>query len=119
MGVTNPLLNPLENKWPAYQEGSTEPDYRKKSMSVWVVVVALAAFLGASAYYGYLALNKQNIQVSQLFGSQTAVNALSQRVNSAEGTLRELTGGWEGLGQRVTKLESFQGRVRALSLIHI
>jgi len=112
VGVTNPLLNLIENKWPAYQEGSTEPDHREKSKAVWVVVVALATVLGASAYYGYLALNKQNIQVSHLFGSQTALNALGQRVDTAEGNLRELTGGWEGLGQRVTMLESFQSRVR-------
>jgi hypothetical protein len=113
MGVTNPLLNPIENKWPAYHEGSAEPDYQKKSNAVWLGVLALAALLGASAYYGYLALNKQNIQLSQLFGSQTALNALGQRVDAAEGKLQELAGGWEGLGQRVTKLESLQGRVRA------
>jgi predicted nucleic acid-binding Zn-ribbon protein len=113
MGVTNPMLNPIENKWPAYQEGSTEPDYRRRSKAVWAVVVALAAVLGASFYYGHLALNKQNIQVSQLFGSQAALNALGQRVDTAEGKLQELTGGWEGLGQRVTKLESLQSRVRA------
>jgi hypothetical protein len=112
MGVTNPMLNPIENKWPVYHEGSTEPDYRRKSKAIWVVVVALAAVLGASAYYGYLALNKQSIQVSQLFGSQTALNALGKRVDSAEGTVRELRGGWEALGQRVTKLESLQSRVR-------
>jgi hypothetical protein len=112
VGVTNPYLNPIENKWPVYQEGSTEPDYRRKSKAVWVVVVALAAVLGVSAYYGYLALNKQNIQVSQLFGSQVALSALGQRVDSAEGKLTELAGSWEGLGQRVTKLESFQNRVR-------
>jgi hypothetical protein len=112
VGVTNPMLNPIENKWPAYQEGSTEPDYRRKSKAVWVVVVALAAVLGVSAYYGYLALNKQNIQLSQLLGSQAALSAVGQRVDSAEGKLTELAGGWEGLGQRVAKLESFQNRVR-------
>jgi predicted nucleic acid-binding Zn-ribbon protein len=112
MGFTNPMLDPIENKWPAYQEGNTEPDYRRKSKAVWVVVAALAAVLGASFYYGYLALNKQGIQVSQLFGSQTTLNALGQRVDTAEGKLRVLTGGWEGLGQRVTKLENLQSRVR-------
>jgi hypothetical protein len=116
MDVANPMLDPIENKfenkWPVYREGSTEPDYRRKSKAVWVVVVALAAVLGASAYYGYFALNKQNILVSQLFGSQTTLNALGQRVNIVEGKMQELTGGWEGLGQRVTKLESFQSRVR-------
>ena len=112
MGVTNPFLNPIENKWPAYQEESIEPDNRRKSKAVWVVVVALAAVLGVSAYYGYLALNKQNIQVSQLFGSRAALSALGQRVDSAEGKLTELAGGWESLGQRVTKLEGLQGSVR-------
>ncbi len=107
MGVTNPMLNPIENKWPV-----TEPDYRRESKAVWVVVVALAAVLGASIYYGYFTLSKQNIQVSQLFGSQTTLTALGQRVDSAEGKLGELAGGWAGLGQRVTKLESLQGRVR-------
>src|SRR5260370_34849845 len=118
MDVANPMLDPIENefenKWPVYREGSTDPGYRRKSKAVWVVVVALAGVLGASAYYGYFALNKQNILVSQLFGSQTTLNALGQRVNTVEGKMQELTGGWEGLGQRVTKLESFQsgGRVK-------
>ena len=107
MGVTNPMLNSIENKWPV-----TEPDYRRESKAVWVVVVALAAVLGASIYYGYFTLSKQNIQVSQLFGSQTTLTALGQRVDTAEGKLGELAGGWAGLGQRVTKLESLQGRVR-------
>ena len=107
MGVTNPMLNPVENKWPV-----TEPEYGRKSKAVWVVVVALAAVLGVSAYYGYFTLSKQNIQVSQLFGSQTTLTALGQRVDTAEGKLGELAGGWAGLGQRVTKLESLQGRVR-------
>jgi len=111
MSVVDPMFDPAENKWPGYPAGSTELHYRRKSKAVWVIVVVLVVALGASAYYGYFSLKKHNIQISQLFGSQAAVNALTQRADAAEGNLRELTGGWESLGQRVTNLEGLESKV--------
>jgi hypothetical protein len=108
MSMVDPMFDPAENKWPGYPAGSTELYYRRKSKAVWVVVVVLLVALGASAYYGYFSFKKHNIQVSQLFGSQAAVNALTQRADAAEGNLRQLTGGWESLGQRVTNLEDLE-----------
>jgi flagellar basal body-associated protein FliL len=111
MSLVNPMFDPPENKWPDYPEGNTELHYRRKSKAVWVVVVALIVALGASAYYGYFSLKEHNVQISWLFGSQAALNALGQRTDAAESKLRELTGGWESLGQRVTNLESLEGKV--------
>lgn len=105
MSLGNPMFDPTENKWPGYSEGNTELHYRSKSKAVWVVLVTLVVGLGASAYYGYFSLRKHNIQINQLLGSQASLNALGQRADTAEGKLRELTGGWESLGQRVTHLE--------------
>ena len=49
----------------------------------------------------------------QLFGSQGTVSALGQRVDTAEAKLHELSGGWEGVGQRMTKLEAkVEGNLR-------
>jgi chaperonin cofactor prefoldin len=111
MSLVNPMFDSTENKWTGYPEGNTGLHYRRRSMAVWMVVVALVVALGASAYYGYFSLKKHNIQISQLFGSQAALNALGQRADAAEGKLRELTGGWESLGQRVTNLEGLESKV--------
>jgi TolA-binding protein len=112
MGVPDQINDPVENKWPVYEEE------RSKSKA-WLVFLVLAAVLGAAAYYGYWALNKQNVQIGQLFGSQAALNTLRERVDNAESRMqdaesrmREMRGGWEALGQRVKKLESFEGSIR-------
>ena len=57
-------------------------------------------------YEFLLRAEKTNIQITQLFGNQGAVNALGQRVDTAESKLIDVTGKWEGVGQRVTMLES-------------
>ena len=106
MDVADPKFNPIESKLPAYREVITEPDHRSRSKGVWVVVLALAAVLGASAYYGHRALNNQNIQISQLFTSQATLSSLGQRVDSAEDKVLGLTDGWEGMGRRMTKIEA-------------
>jgi hypothetical protein len=58
------------------------------------------------ACFGYFTLKKTNIQLTQLFGNQAALNTLGQRVDTAESKLLDVTGRWEGLAQGVTMLES-------------
>jgi hypothetical protein len=110
MGVTNPMLHHNENEWSADRPQAYEYHARGKSTALWVIVVILAAVLGALIYYGYLTAKSQDIRITQLFGSQGTLSTLGQRADAAESKLRDLAGDWQGMGQRMTKLE---GRVAA------
>jgi hypothetical protein len=113
MGVINPMLHHDESEWSTNLPVAFESHHRGQSKTLWALVVVLAAALGALAYYGYRMVKNQDNQISQLFsGSQTktALNTLGQRADAAETKLHDLTGNWQGIGQRMTKLE---GRVGA------
>jgi hypothetical protein len=113
MAIVDPMFQPNENESLVDPGRVSERDYRSGSKALWVFVIVLAVALGASAFYGYRLGQEQKIQLNQLFGSQGAVSALGQRVDNAEAKLRELSGGWEGVGQRVTKLEAkLEGSLR-------
>jgi hypothetical protein len=75
-----------------------------------VINAVLAGILGALIYYGYRTVKTQDVRITQMFGSQGALNTLGQRADAAETKLHDLAGDWQGMGQRVTKLE---GRVAA------
>jgi hypothetical protein len=111
MNVVNPMFEPAENKWEVPPEGTANPEYRRRSNSTGVVVLALAVALVGLACLGYFTMKKTSIRITQLVGNQAALNTIGQRVDTAEGRLRDLTGGWEGVAQRVTALEGFRDRV--------
>ena len=104
MNLSNSMFETTKNDWSAQQE-TIEARGRGESHASWVFILALAVALPVLACIGYLAVNKENIQIAKLFGDGAAVNTLSQRVDTAESTLRDATGRWEGLSQRVTTLE--------------
>jgi septation ring formation regulator EzrA len=106
MNVADPMFEPTENKWAVHQGETTETEYRRRSSAPWVFIVALAVALVGLACFGYFTLKKTNLQLTQLFGNQAALNTLGQRVNTAESKLLDVTGRWEGLAQGVTMLES-------------
>jgi chaperonin cofactor prefoldin len=106
MGVVNPMFQPSEHDWAVDRREFIEQNHRRGVTALWIVVLVLAVALGASAFYGYFAWKKQNIQLGQLFGSQGTVTTLGQRLDTAEAKLQELSSGWEGIGGRVTKLEA-------------
>jgi hypothetical protein len=106
MGVINPMLQPNESEWSDYRGEIQDGGRPNGSNTFWILVAVLTAAAGIAAFFGYTALKKQNIQLSQLFGSQATVRTLGQRVDVAESKLRELSGGWEGVGQRMTNLEA-------------
>jgi hypothetical protein len=110
MGVINPMLHHNESEWSADRPAAYESDRRGQSKTLWALVVLLAVALGALAYYGYQMVTNQDIQITQLFGSQGTLSTLGQRADAAESKLHDLAGNWQGMGQRVTKLE---GRVAA------
>jgi len=110
MGVINPMLHHNESEWSADRPLAVESDHRGQSKTLWVLVVVLGAAFGALAYYGNRVIKNQNVHITQLFGSQGTLTTLGQRADAAETKLHDLAGDWQGMGQRVTKLE---GRVAA------
>ena len=109
MSVSNTLFDPAENKWPSHQE-ITETGHWSESNRSWVPIFVLALALVALTCAGYFIVKKKNIQISQLFGDRAAVNTLSQRIDSAEGKLLDVSDKWEGLTQRMTTLEGTVSR---------
>ena len=111
MEVANAMFEPTENKWSVPQRETTNPEYQHASNSIWVLVLALAVALVGLACFGYFTLKNTNVRISQLFGNQAVLNTLGQRADTTEAQLRDLAGGWKGIAQRVTALESLQGKV--------
>ena len=110
MGVINPMLHHNESEWSADRPVASESHHRGQSKTLWVFVAILAAALGTLVYYGYQMVKGQDSQISQLFGSQGTLTALGQRADAAEAKLHDLADNWQGMGQRMAKLE---GRVAA------
>ena len=110
MGVINPMLHHNESEWSAERPEAYEHHARGKSVALWVVVVIFAVVLGALVYYGYRTVKTQDLRITQIFGNQGMLSTLGQRADAAETKLHDLAGDWQGMGQRVTKLE---GRVAA------
>jgi hypothetical protein len=110
MGVINPMLHHNETEWSAERPEAYEYHARGKSVALWIIVVILAVVLGALVYYGYRTVKTQDLRITQIFGNQGTLSTLSQRADTAETKLHDLAGDWQGMGQRVTKLE---GRVAA------
>lgn len=105
MGYINPMLHHTENEWSA--SGPDAYDYHShgKTIARWAVVAVLVAGLGVLGYYGYQTVKTQDARITQVFGSQGTIATLGQRADAAEGKLRDLAGDWQGLAQRVTKVE--------------
>jgi chaperonin cofactor prefoldin len=110
MGVINPMLHHDDREWSTDRPESYEHHSRGKSVALWIIVATLAAVLGALVYYGYRTVQTQDARITQMFGNQGTAGTLGQRADAAESKLHDLAGNWEGMGQRVTKLE---GRVAA------
>ena len=110
MGVINPMLHHNESEWSVDRGEAFESNGRAKSIALWIIIAILAAVLGALVYYGYRTVQTQDTRITQLFGNQDALSTLGQRADAAESKLHDLAGDWQGMGQRMTKLE---GRVAA------
>jgi hypothetical protein len=110
MGFTNPMLQHNESEWTTLRPELYEYHARHKTIALWVMVAILASVLGALVYYGYRTVNTQNIRITEMFGRQGTSGTLDQRAEATESKLHDLTGVWQGVGQRVTTLE---GKVAA------
>ena len=108
MGYINPMLHHNESEWSAAGPELYEYHSRTKAVALWSGVAVLAVALGVLVFYGYRVVKTQDARITQVFASQGTLATLGQRADAAESKLRDLAGDWQGLGQRVTKLE---GRV--------
>jgi hypothetical protein len=110
MGFTNPMLQHNENEWATLRPEPYEYHGRHKTIALWVIVAILAAVLGALVYYGYRTVKTQDIRITEMFGRRGTAGTLDQRAEATESKLHDLTGAWQGVGQRLTTLE---GKVAA------
>ena len=89
------------------ESGNTfEPEQlRRRLAALWVAVVALAVVLSGVTAYGYLTLQKHNLQLSQLPGVQETLALAGQRLEAVEGKLQAWAADWDTLQARMTGLE--------------
>ncbi len=106
MGVINPMLHHDENEWPTAKKEAFEYHAQRSSGAIWIIIAIMVAVLGALAYYGYRTVRSQDSRITQMFGSAGTVSALGQRADAVESKVRDLAGDWQGIGQRMTKLEA-------------
>ncbi len=110
MGVVNPMLHHNESEWSTERPEAYEYHAPRRHAAFWITIVLFAGILGGLYYYGYLTLKPQDLRITQVTGNQGMMATLAQRADSAESKLHDLAGDWQGMGQRMTKLE---GRVAA------
>ena len=97
----------VDNLLKTGESGNTfEPEQlRRRLAALWVAVVALAVVLSGVTAYGYLTLQKHNLQLSQLPGVQETLALASQRLEAVEGKLQAWAADWDTLQARMTGLE--------------
>lgn len=89
------------------ESGNTyEPEQlRRRLAALWVAVVALAVVLSGVTAYGYLTLEKYNMQLAQLPGVQGTLALAAKRLDGVEGKLLTWAADWDTLQARLTGLE--------------
>jgi len=97
----------VDNLLKTGESGNTfEPEQlRRRLAALWVAVVALAVVLSGVTAYGYLTLQKHNLQLSQLPGVQETLALAGQRLEAVEGKLQAWAADWDTLQARMTGLE--------------
>jgi hypothetical protein len=78
---------------------------QKHSRRLHVVVAVLLLGLIGAVSYGYVTLQKHNIQLSELPGVRDSMNALAQRLDATEAQFRTWSADWSELVGRVDKLD--------------
>ena len=106
MTVVSPMLQHNDSDWSTDRAEIYEDHSRRKSGILWATVAILTIALGLLVYYGYRTVKTQNLEITQIFGNQGTLTTLAQRADAAETKMHDLAANWQGIGERVTKLES-------------
>ena len=100
-------MDELRGRIEARESGDTREteQLRRRITALWVAVVALAVVLSGATAYGYLALEKLNLKVSDLPGVQQSLALAGSRLDAVEAKLNTWAGDWDVLQARLTKLD--------------
>jgi hypothetical protein len=111
-GSSGPAGRPSAHRPPASgrerfpdQPARPPQEGRHTTRALWSAVSVLSLALICVMGYVYLALRQNNISLLQLPGPQPVLAALGGRMNSAEASLRGLAANWNGISERVDKLD--------------
>jgi predicted nucleic acid-binding Zn-ribbon protein len=98
-----------EKKWADMPLQGREPQAvlpeEPKNRGLWAAFAVLLLALIGVATYGYLALDKENIQLSQVPEVTESVKLVSGRMAAAEARLREMSFDWQALQQSFADLD--------------
>jgi hypothetical protein len=81
-----------------------EPRRGGSTTVLWTAVVVLTAALVGATGYGYLALQKHNIQLSELPDMQESLDLLAERLDSTDKKFDQWDQQWNQMDTRVSKL---------------
>ncbi|HUI42182.1 MAG TPA: hypothetical protein VL523_09445 [Terriglobia bacterium] len=106
-----PPAKPAEEKHkgkvPATEAAKAKPSEpaRRGSGGLWAAVVILTLALGGLAWYGGVAMRRNNVPLAQLPGMQRLMAGLNGRMDGAEARLRDLTASWGGVQTSMARLD--------------
>ncbi|MBI1955411.1 MAG: hypothetical protein HYS38_03360 [Acidobacteria bacterium] len=78
---------------------------KSRAKRVWAGVAVLAVALLALSWSSYPLLKQQNTLLAQVPSLQESLAAVGERVGATEEQVRAWSGQWDGMGQRMGKLE--------------
>ncbi len=107
-----------EKKWADMtiqgREPQAVPPEEPKNKGLWAAFAVLFLTLIGAATYGYLALDKENIQLGQIPEVAESVKLVGGRMAAAEARLREMSFDWQALQQSFAELDKkVDSRTRA------
>lgn len=101
------MQDSLERKESPMESGATHEteQLRKRIAALWGAVLALAVILSGVTGYGYLTLQKHNVQLSELPGVQETLALAGQRLDAVETKLTSWAADWDAVQARLSKLD--------------
>jgi hypothetical protein len=98
-----------EKKWADMtirdREPQAVPPEEPKNKGLWAAFAFLLVALVGTATYGFLVLDKENIQLSQVPEVAESVKLVGGRMAAAEARLREMSFNWQALQQSFEELD--------------
>lgn len=80
---------------------------------LWAAVIILFVALAGTSVYGYLTMQRHNLQLGELPGVQESLGLLGERVAAAEASLGEWSVNWDAVEEKLGRLEGRVNSARA------